>query len=153
MHYLISPTLDTTFAALGDPTRRAIVQRLAAGAATVKELARPFSISLPAISKHLRILEQAGLLKREIDGRVHHCQLNPIPLQEAQDWLSWHQQFCERQFDSLEQYLHASNYPPLKKGKSLWPPSPNPAQRLYKYPERSKPTGRKSSKRGPRQKR
>lgn len=148
----ISPQLDTTFSALADPTRRAIVQRLAAGAGTVKELARPFSMSLPAISKHLRILEQAGLLNRQKEGRVHHCQLNPIPLQEAQDWLSWYQQFWEGQFDSLERFLHSSHYPPLKKENPLWPPPPKPAQRPYKYPERSKPTGKKSSKRGPRRK-
>ena len=110
-----SPQLDITFAALADPTRRAIVQRLAAGAATVKELAKPFSISLPAISKHLRILEQAGLLKRHKDGRVHHCRLNPVPLQEVEDWLNWHQQFWDRQFDSLDKYLHSSHYPPIKK--------------------------------------
>ena len=64
--------LNFTFAALADPTRRAIVQRLAAGSATVKELAKPFHVSLPAISKHLRILEQAGLLLRKKEGRVHH---------------------------------------------------------------------------------
>jgi DNA-binding transcriptional ArsR family regulator len=146
-----SPQLDTTFSALADPTRRAIVQRLAAGAATVKELARPFSISLPAISKHLRILEQAGLLKRQKEGRVHHCQLNPVPLQEAQDWLTWYQQFWERQFDSLERYLHTSHYPQLKREDHLWPLQHKLAQRPYKYPERSKPIGKKSSKRGPRQ--
>ena len=143
-----SPPLDFTFSALADPTRRAIVQRLAAGTATVKELARPFTISLPAISKHLRILEQAGLLKRHKDGRVHHCQLNPAPLQEAQDWLTRNQQFWEGQFDSLENYLHSSRHPPLKKESQLWPLPHKPAPQPYRYPERSKPIGKKSSKRG-----
>ena len=100
--------LDSTFSALSDPTRRAIVQRLASGRATVKELARPFRISLPAISKHLKILERAGLLTRTKEGRTHHCELNATPLKEANDWLVWHQQFWEQRFDALETYLHSS---------------------------------------------
>ena len=72
VNYFHAP-LDFTFAALADPTRRAIVQRLAGGGATVNELAKPFHISLPAISRHLRILEQAGLLLRKKEGRMHHC--------------------------------------------------------------------------------
>ena len=111
----ISPQLDLTFSALGDPTRRAIVQRLASGRATVKELARPFHISLPAISKHLKILEQAGLLKRTKEGRTHHCELNTTPLQEANEWLVWHQQFWEQRFDALEQYLDSSVQPSSQK--------------------------------------
>lgn len=144
--------LDTTFAALADPTRRAIVQRLTNGPATVTELARPFKVSLPAISKHLRILEQSGLLNRRKEGRIHHCQLNPLPLREVQAWLRWHQQFWDRQFDSLERYLHASYYPLSNKEKSLWPQPLKPAQRPYKYQGHSKPTGKKSSGHGPRQK-
>jgi len=102
-------SLDSTFSALSDPTRRAIVQRLASGRATVKELASPFRISLPAISKHLKILERAGLLTRTKDGRTHHCELNVTPLQEANDWLVWHQQFWEQRFDALEKYLQSSD--------------------------------------------
>ncbi len=108
----MSAQLDLTFSALGDPTRRAIIQRLASGRATVKELARPFRISLPAISKHLKILEQAGLLTRTKEGRTHHCELNTIPLKEANEWIAWHQQFWEQRFDALEHYLHSSD-PPL----------------------------------------
>ena len=90
--------LDLTFSALSDPTRRAIVQRLASGHATVKELARPFRISLPAISKHLKILEQAGLLLRKKEGRTHHCQLNVKPLEEAGEWMTQHREFWEIPF-------------------------------------------------------
>lgn len=107
----ISGNLDLTFSALSDPTRRAIVQRLTTGKATVKELARPFRISLPAISKHLKILEQAGLLRRTKEGRTHHCELNTAPLKQANDWLVWHQQFWEQRFDALEHYLHSSDQP------------------------------------------
>ena len=104
VNYIHQP-LDSTFSALADPTRRAIVQRLAAGSATVKELATPLHVALPAISKHLRILEQAGLLLRKKEGRVHHCRLNTLPLQEAQDWFTFHQQFWEQQLDALGHYL------------------------------------------------
>ena len=114
----ISGQLDLTFSALGDPTRRAIIQRLASGRATVKELASPFRISLPAISKHLKILEQAGLLTRTKEGRTHHCELNTMPLKEANEWIVWHQQFWEQRFDALEQYLHSSDQPPSSKESS-----------------------------------
>ena len=110
--------LDSTFAALADPTRRAIVQRLASGRATVKELASPFAISLPAISKHLKILEKAGFLSRTKDGRTHHCELNTAPLKAANDWLVWHQQYWEQRFDALEEYLHSSDQPPSSKESS-----------------------------------
>ena len=106
-----------TFAALADPTRRAIVERLTTGKATVKELARPFRISLPAISKHLKILEQCGLLKRTIEGRIHHCELNTAPLKKANEWILWHQQFWEQRFDALEEYLHSSE-PSLSRKES-----------------------------------
>ena len=98
-------TLDATFSALSDPTRRAIVARLAAGEATVGELASPFRISLPAISKHLRVLEDAGLLAREKIGRTHHCRLNAAPLRDATAWLMRYRQFWEDQFDALEAFL------------------------------------------------
>lgn len=99
------PLLDKTFAALADPTRRAILSRLAQGSATVNELAAPFSISLPAISKHLRVLENAGLLKKERQGRFNYCHLNPTPLKEAVSWLITYEQFWEGQFDSLANFL------------------------------------------------
>ena len=97
--------LDRTFAALSDPTRRAIVARLAQGEATVSELAAPFEISLPAVSRHLRVLEQAGLLRRRKHGRVHRCRLAPAALRPATEWLAFYQKFWERRLDELAGYL------------------------------------------------
>jgi DNA-binding transcriptional ArsR family regulator len=102
----ISHTLDRTFAALSDPTRRAILARLAQGDASVTELAAPFAMSLPAISKHLRVLEQAGLIERTKDGRVHHLHLVAQPLHEAAAWIAHYQQFWEQQLAALADYLH-----------------------------------------------
>lgn len=102
-------TLDNVFSALADPTRRAILARLAKGKVTVKELAEPYDMSLPAISKHLKVLERAGLLKREIDGRIHRCQLSAKPLGAAADWISYYQTFWETRLDSLAQYLEETN--------------------------------------------
>jgi len=101
------PELDTVFAALADPTRRAILERLAEGEASVTELAEPFAdeMSLPAISKHLRVLETAGLIQREKQGRVHRLQLRPAPLKDAAHWLAYYRQFWDEQFDSLADYL------------------------------------------------
>ena len=82
--------LDSTFSALADPIRRTILARLARGEATVTELARPFDVSLPAISRHLRVLEEAGLLERTKVGRVHRCRLREQPLREAQEWIAGH---------------------------------------------------------------
>src|SRR5215475_2597489 len=101
------PELDTVFAALADPTRRAILQRLAEGEASVTELAEPFAddMSLPAISKHLRVLETTGLIRREKQGRVHRLKLRPAPLHDAAQWLAYYRQFWDEQFDSLAGYL------------------------------------------------
>ena len=88
-----SSTLDATFHALADPTRRAMLGRLAVGEATVTQLAEPFDISLPAISKHLRVLENAGLLVRERDGRLHRCRLAPEPLARAAGWIAHYRRF------------------------------------------------------------
>ena len=104
VNYNPSP-LNTTFAALADPTRRAIIARLAQGAATVTELATPFNISLPAISKHLRVLEQAGLLRQQKQGRIRYCHLNPQPLREAVTWLADYERFWDGQFDALATFL------------------------------------------------
>jgi DNA-binding transcriptional ArsR family regulator len=101
-------SLDKTFAALADPTRRAILARLARGEASVTELAEPFNISLPAISKHLRVLEKAGLLAREREGRIHRCRLVSGPMKNAVEWLAHYQHFWEGQFDSLADYLEES---------------------------------------------
>ena len=97
--------LDATFSALADPTRRAILARLALGEATAGELASPFAVSLPAISKHLRVLEDAGLMARYKDGRHHRCRLVAAPLHAAADWLLSYQRFWEGTFDSLADYL------------------------------------------------
>jgi len=98
-------SLDRTFAALSDPTRRAILARLAQGDTSVTELAEPFNVSLPAISKHLRVLERAGLLIQEKDGRVRRCRLVAEPLKEAAAWIVRYQKFWEAQFDALADYL------------------------------------------------
>jgi DNA-binding transcriptional ArsR family regulator len=100
-----APRLDRIFFALSDPTRRAIMGRLAAGSSTVGELAAPFPISAPAISKHMKILEGAGLISRRIVGRQHHCTLKPRALEEAQDWLGYYRSFWEARLDELERFL------------------------------------------------
>jgi DNA-binding transcriptional ArsR family regulator len=100
--------LNATFGALSDPTRRAILARLSKGEATVKELAAPFDVSLPAISKHLRVLESAGLLRREIDGRIHHCRLAADPMKDAASWIEQYRAFWEFQFDALQKYLETT---------------------------------------------
>ncbi len=100
--------LDATFGALADPTRRAIVERLSGGEASVGELAEPFDMSLPAISKHLTVLENAGLLTRIRDGRVRHCQLIEEPMRDALDWIATYGRFWEDQLDSLGRFLEKS---------------------------------------------
>jgi DNA-binding transcriptional ArsR family regulator len=102
----MSDSLGATFAALADPTRRAILERLAHGEASVTELAEPFQVSLPAISKQLRVLEQAGLLIREKEGRVRRCRLDAEPMKEAAEWLARYRRYWERQLDSLADYLN-----------------------------------------------
>lgn len=97
--------LSTTFSALADPTRRAIVVRLAAGSATVNELARPFDISLPAISRHLKVLEGAGLIRREVEAQKRRCHLRPETLKKAEDWIEYHRHFWNENFDKLDAYL------------------------------------------------
>ncbi|HMI52092.1 MAG TPA: metalloregulator ArsR/SmtB family transcription factor [Candidatus Saccharimonadales bacterium] len=120
-----SAALDGTFGALADATRRAILARLASGEATVSELAQPFAVSLPAISKHLRVLESAGLLRREIDGRIHRCRLDADPIKNASAWLEQYRVFWESQFDALANYLASTTseetkpWPPQKRTRSL----------------------------------
>jgi DNA-binding transcriptional ArsR family regulator len=97
--------LSITFAALADPTRRAILARLASGAASVTELAEPFKMSLPAISKHLKVLEYAGLIVRGREAQWRPCQIEAGPLKEAADWLEHYRRFWEQSFDHLEEYL------------------------------------------------
>jgi len=97
--------LGPVFAALVDPTRRAILARLAAGEASVGELAEPFDMSLPAVSKHLKVLERAGLIVRGRDAQMRPCRLQPKPLKGAADWLEHYRVFWEQSFDRLEDYL------------------------------------------------
>jgi DNA-binding transcriptional ArsR family regulator len=97
--------LDTTFAALADPTRRAILARLARGDASVMELAEPFRMSLPAVSKHLKVLERAGLIARRREAQSRPCRLKAAPLKDAVDWLERYRRFWEESFDRLEDYL------------------------------------------------
>jgi DNA-binding transcriptional ArsR family regulator len=97
--------LDRVFRALGDRTRRTMLARLAERPATITELAEPFPMSLPAISRHIRVLERAGLVTRRIDGRVHHCSLNPTGLGVAEEWLRQYQRFWEGQLRALAKYV------------------------------------------------
>ena len=97
--------LDATFAALADPTRRAILARLAAGEASVTELAEPFAMSQPAISKHLKVLEKAGLISRRRDAQRRPCRLEARPLAEATEWLEGYRRFWEQRFQHLDALL------------------------------------------------
>jgi DNA-binding transcriptional ArsR family regulator len=98
-------SLSTTFAALADPTRRAILARLALGETSVTELAQPFEMSLPAISKHLKVLERAGLVARGREAQWRPCKLAPEPLRGVADWVTQYRQFWEGSLDRLEDYL------------------------------------------------
>ncbi len=97
--------LDLVFSALADPTRRQIVARLAEGEATVGDLAAPIDMSLPAVSKHLKVLERAGLIDRERDGRIHRCRLNADPMREVADWIQQYGRFWSVQFDALAKFV------------------------------------------------
>lgn len=108
-------SLDAVFSALADPTRRAIVEQLSGQELSVSELAEPFSMSLPAISRHLRVLEHAGLLVQERDGRIRHCHLDPEPMQAAAAWLAKYTQFWQDQFDSLSAFLQTAQTQPQEK--------------------------------------
>jgi DNA-binding transcriptional ArsR family regulator len=99
------PALSTTFAALGDPTRLAILSRLAQGEATVTELAQPFDISLPAITKHLNVLENAGLISRGRDAQRRPCRIEPDGIRQVADWVEHHRRAWEASFDRLDAYL------------------------------------------------
>jgi DNA-binding transcriptional ArsR family regulator len=137
--------LDATFGALSDATRRGILSRLAQGESSVSDLAAPYKMSLPAVSKHLRVLESAGLIARHKDGRVHRCRLNPAPMKSAAEWIEHYKQFWEDQFDSLAAYLEKQN----EKEKEQWQAqSPAPKARS-KSGACSPRRGKKSSPRGP----
>ncbi|HXS99855.1 MAG TPA: metalloregulator ArsR/SmtB family transcription factor [Elusimicrobiota bacterium] len=97
--------LDLAFGALAHPIRRGILARLSTGDATVAELAKPFNVSAPAITKHMRVLEKAGLLSRQKKGREHHCRLEQERMKEAEAWIEAQRKFWNEKFDALERYL------------------------------------------------
>ena len=107
-----SHALDTIFHALGDATRRAMLSDLAAGARTVSELAQPFAMSLAAASKHIKVLEAAGLIRRDVRGRTHMCSLEPAPLMSADQWLGVYRRLWTDRLDTLEQLLRAADAAP-----------------------------------------
>ena len=106
-HEVSQQHLDLTFSALADPTRRAMLARLSSGEASVQELAKPFKMSLPAISKHLKVLERAGLIARGRQAQWRPCRLKATPMKEAADWLERYRRFWEESLDRLEDYLKA----------------------------------------------
>src|SRR5258707_12562780 len=103
---MLTPSdLDTTFAALADPTRRAILARLSSGEASVKELAEPFDMTLPAVTKHLKVLQRAGLITQGRRAQWRPCRLEAQPLREVADWVEQYRRFWDESFDRLDQYL------------------------------------------------
>jgi DNA-binding transcriptional ArsR family regulator len=110
--------LSTTLAALADPTRRAILARLAGGQASVTELAEPFAMSLPAISKHLKVLERAGLIGRSREAQWRPCTLKAAPMKDVADWVASYRRFYEESFDRLESYLQTVQTPQVKGRKN-----------------------------------
>jgi DNA-binding transcriptional ArsR family regulator len=113
----MSSDLNITFAALADPTRRAILARLASGESSVTKLAEPFEMSLPAISKHLKVLERAGLIARGREAQWRPCRLEVGPLKDAADWLEHYRRFWEQSFDHLDDYLRELQMKEKKHGR------------------------------------
>ena len=112
-----SDQLDTVFHALADPTRRAMLRRLANHPRNVGELAAPFEISLAAASKHIKVLEGAGLILRTVQGRTHLCRLNARPMHAGLEWMRFYEQFWQQRLDVLESLLHAEDVAPAKPRK------------------------------------
>lgn len=123
---MVADQLSSTFAALADPTRRAILSRLSGGEASVKELARPFEMTLPAISKHLKVLERAGLIERGREAQWRPCRLQAAPLQQASSWIEQYRQFWEQRLDRLEDYLREVQGGVPAAETSTEPPSKTP---------------------------
>jgi len=113
----MDPHLDATFAALSDATRRGILARLAQGEASVSVLAAPYDMSLPGVSKHLRVLERAKLIARRKDGRIYRCRLAAEPMKDAAEWIERYRQFWEQQFDALARFLEESQ----REEEKPWP--------------------------------
>lgn len=120
--------LDAIFHALGDPTRRLMIRRLAEGERTVGQLAEPLSMSLAAASKHIRALEGAGLIAREVQGRVHVCRLNAAPLAEANDWLRTYEKFWSTRLDRLETLLRQADAAACADHPAALPAEPAPSR-------------------------
>jgi DNA-binding transcriptional ArsR family regulator len=110
--------LTLTFHALADPTRRAILKRLSKGEASVQEIAKPFRVTLPAITKHLKVLEKARLIRRGRDAQYRPCTLNAEPLKVASDWMDQYRKFWEESFDRLDEYLKEMQIDEKKRGRS-----------------------------------
>lgn len=116
VEYQQTTGLDRVFSALADPTRRAILQALTQSPSTITEIAKPFPVSFNAISKHVMVLERAGLVHREIKGREHYCWIDPDPLAEANVWLEHYRRFWEQRLDALQVYV-ARKFKASEKGR------------------------------------
>ena len=101
--------VNAVFVALADPTRRGMIARLSAGPATIGELGRPFPITKPAVTKHVKVLERAGLIRRKRSGRTHYCTLQSKPMEQARDWIEWHSRFWKASLDALTDYVEKTN--------------------------------------------
>lgn len=112
-----SEQLDAVFGALADPTRREMISRLSRGSATIGELGEPFDMTKGAVTKHVKVLERAGLLKRDVQGRVHHCEIDPVPLDVARKWVENVRAFWEDRFDDLADYLDELQKKPRRRKK------------------------------------
>jgi len=115
---LQTPQMNSVFHALGDATRRQMLRDLSRGERTVSELAQPFAMSLAAASKHIKVLEGAGLIRREVRGRMHFCRLDPGPLASAHEWLGFYERFWNSRLDVLEQLLRDEDVAKSKTRKS-----------------------------------
>jgi DNA-binding transcriptional ArsR family regulator len=138
------PDLDATFAALSDATRRGILARLAQGEASVSDLAASYDISLPAVSKHLRVLERAKLIARRKDGRINRCRLVAEPMKNAAEWIERYRQFWGQRFEALARFLAESQ----RKGKETCRRRNRAPKRGFRSGGSSRPRGPKSSKPG-----
>src|SRR3546814_9914030 len=127
-----APSLDTIFQALADPTRRAMLQALAGQPRTVGELAAPFEISLAGASKHIQVLERAGLIHREFQGRVHTCHLDARPLHSGAEWIRHYERFRKRKLDALEALLRTADDHPGNTGKQVATPPHNTRKKKKK---------------------
>jgi len=118
---MVKLTLDAAFSALSDPTRRAILARLALGETSVTEIAKPFAMSLPAVSKHLKVLERAGLIARSREAQWRPCRIEPRALKDIDDWLQHYRRFYDESFDRLDDYLKKLQAKPLEQTKKEAP--------------------------------